>query len=579
MNFSSFKERIKENKYLIFLLAIIISSFIYQFMIFTLYPYSYGVDGAYYDLQVKNILETGEMWAGDNPFVFYYFAFLTIIMSTFMPFMPISVIITLSIKIGIVIFCSLIPIPVYLLIKKYSKSEAAALFGAFLSTFNPLLFRMMGDFVKNAIGTFFLLCFVYVFLICCENKYELKRTITLYVVNFLLLILLIFTHIYPTGFAVCFVLIYLIYSVSHSLINERKLPFNEIKIISFLIISGGLTIISIYFFLPDFFQHFLKIESFIEDLFGITLQDSSGLVRILQLPPPNQPKDPLIPLISMGLLIVGGVIIVYDLIKKRTTHPAVQYIAFNMILFLPVYMIIPNVNQLPSPFMSPSNIYMDFLCFLTTFPVTAGISLIVFEIYKNDPDRFNINRTKGILLSIFLLSMILALPFISLEWRERFAYMNFIPISLLAGYCLKALKDVKNKNIFMFMIIVFFSISFTVQTQYFNTFQSRPIITDAGVQDLLYLKNYVENNNTLNGSICITNDLGMYYHTALITDLTTVLSMSHEINASYYADFYQETIFIIQVKMGPPPMKPGYEMIRDVPDGQFYIILANYTYH
>lgn len=550
-----------------------------------MYPYLYGVDGAYYELQVLSILQTGQMWTGDNPFVFYYFTLLSLLTRN----------VTLAIKIGIVLFCALVPIPTYFIIKKLTRDDRAAIFSAFISVFNPLLFRMMGEFVKNAIGSFFLLCFIYFFLLCCENKGDLKKTIVLYLITYGFLLLMIYTHIYPTGYAACFVIIYLIYSIIHSRITKREFPLNDIKIGTFLCVTGLTTLFFMFFFFNDFFIHFLKIEGFIEDLFGISLQDLSQNLQILQFPRPgNDPgfgpifnpmffqmnSDLIMLLILIPISCIGIAIIIYDLIKKKKNHPLLQFIGFCLIFFLPVYYLVPNNTQMLAGFSSPLTSFADVLNFLTYFPVLGGVSLLVLEIYKNDPDKFEINRMKGILLVIFITSSFLVLPFIDEEWASRFVYMNFIPIALLMGYGIKALKDKdKRKKILAISIVLFFSISFFAQTAYFCSYQMSPTISEAGLQDLEVLKTKVETNSSLEGSIVLLQDLDYYYYTILKTGLTSYVIYSQSIDASYYADYYNETIFVIYKITSHPEVELGQEIIRNDPNGQFFILLANYTFH
>ena len=569
------------NRYKILLVCIIISAFIFQIIIFFMYPYLYGVDGAYYELQVRSILQTGQMWTGDNPFVFYYFTLLSFLIQD----------VVLAIKIGICLACSLIPIPTYLIIKRLTKNDKAAIFSAFISVFNPLLFRLMGEFVKNAIGCLFLLFFIYFFILCCEKNNDIKKQIILYLTTYGFLLLIIYTHIYPTGYAACFVIIYLIYSIIYSRLKKREFPLNEIKIGAFLCAGGILTLLFIFFFFNDFFTHFLKIEAFIEEMFGISLTESSGIVQLLQGPGPG--LGPMLPpmfipmnsdilplIILIPITCIGIAIIVYDLIKKKKNHPLFQFIGFCLILLLPVYYLVPSNFQMAGSFPTFSSSFADVLNILTYIPVLGGVSLLVLEIYKNDPNKFEIDRLKGILLAIFITSSLLVMPFINEEWSSRFSYMNFIPIALLMGYGIKALKNEdKRKKILAISIIGFFSVSFFAQTAYFCSYQMSPTVTSAGIQDLEALRTKVETNSSLKDSIVLVQNLDYYYYTILKTGLTTYTVYETSIDASYYADYYNETIFIIYKISSHPEVQTGQEVIRNDPNGQFFIILANYTYH
>ena len=165
-----------------------------------------------------------------------------------------------------------------------------------------------------------------------------------------------------------------------------------------------------------------------------------------------------------------------------------QYLALCMIFFLPIFLITPDISSLPAATMAPSNLFVNILIFLTNFPVTAGLALLVFEIYKQDSDKFNINRLKGLLLAIvlmsFLLSLLIFFPTFR-QWEERFAYMNFIPIALFIGYGIKALKDDRKRRMIAVAIIAFFSVSFMIQTQYFNFYQMKPVITPIEQRSLI----------------------------------------------------------------------------------------------
>lgn len=560
----------------IFLAIIVVISFIYQLFLILKFPYSYGVDGAYYDLNVISILDSGVMWSDDNPFAFYYLSFWALIFGD----------VTIGIKVGLISLTSLIPIPVYFIVKKFTKNEMASLFGALISTFNPLIFRLLGDFVKNAVGVLFLLLFIYVFLITCEKKYSYKKTIPLYLLNYGLSILLVFTHIYPTGFAVGVVALYFIYSILYTLITERKFAWNEFKIIIFLAITCGATIFIGYLLSPEYFDQFSKIYSFVTGLFsGLITNFQSTLLNINIFKQPGHLKPdiygmpPFLFIIIVIIMIIGSVIIIIDLFRKRKGPNILQYIAFLMIIYLPTYLVIPNVFMYPTGFFVERNPIIDLLTLFTTFPVSAGFALICYEIYKDNPNKRVLNRIKGNLLSIFIMSLVLALPFISMEWRSRFAYMNFIPISLFIGYGLKKLQGGKSfgkKQIAALLIIGFFSTSSIIQTQYYCFYSFKPVIKPGGEEDLLYLKNYVETNITLSGSIVIIPDLGFYYFTILFTGLECKKSGKPE----EIADQYNETVFQIIPKMGMPiHLPPDMEIIRNETEGQLLIILANYTYH
>ncbi|MGQ9597212.1 MAG: 6-pyruvoyl-tetrahydropterin synthase-related protein [Thermoproteota archaeon] len=150
----------------------------------------YGIDGAYYLIQVENILKTGVMKYPDPPFSFYLFSMLTLLAGNAM----------LAIKLCVSLFCSLAAVPSYLLVKRMTKSYVAAAISAFSITFSPGLILMSGEFLKNAMGIPFLLFFLYFLhrLLSGNDNFAVKMATMFF---FLLTGL---THILDAGVALLF---------------------------------------------------------------------------------------------------------------------------------------------------------------------------------------------------------------------------------------------------------------------------------------------------------------------------------------------------------------------------------------
>ncbi|UJG44197.1 MAG: hypothetical protein K9W46_03215 [Candidatus Heimdallarchaeum endolithica] len=120
---------------------LVIFSFIFDLILLTKYNLSYGRDGPYYDIQVKNILQTGSTASNDPPFVYYYMVPFVVTFGSF-----------LGIKIAMSLISSLIAVPTFLILnhileKKHSHSTIFSLLGSFLSVFNWYYLRMIEDFM------------------------------------------------------------------------------------------------------------------------------------------------------------------------------------------------------------------------------------------------------------------------------------------------------------------------------------------------------------------------------------------------------------------------------------------------
>ncbi|HII83821.1 MAG TPA: hypothetical protein HA271_03040 [Methanobacterium subterraneum] len=61
----------KDHYWLLLLIAIFIFSFTLDIYVLTRYSLSYGIDGAFYDIQVRNILQHGFPMSNDPPIVYY----------------------------------------------------------------------------------------------------------------------------------------------------------------------------------------------------------------------------------------------------------------------------------------------------------------------------------------------------------------------------------------------------------------------------------------------------------------------------------------------------------------------------
>lgn len=223
---------------------------------YTRFPYSYGIDGPYYDLQVESILRTGWLYKDDTPLVFYFFTILSLLVKD----------ITLGIKVGASILSSLIAIPTYLLTKEVTRKRWAGELAAFLILFHPLHMRLLNGFLKNVSGILFLLCSLVFFLRTCEDPKAMN-----YVYTFVFLLLTFLTHIHPSGLFMPFVAGY----ISILWMVERKPPKAEIKVMAVLLSSLFLILIVVVLLSPGSLTKFSKVFSFISSLDEETLSELS----------------------------------------------------------------------------------------------------------------------------------------------------------------------------------------------------------------------------------------------------------------------------------------------------------------
>ncbi len=248
---------IKEKSWIIILFAIFIFSFLLDMYVLTRYNLSYGMDGPFYDLQVLNILQNGVTASNDPPLAYYMLT----------PFVMISGNSFLGIKIGMSLIGSLMAFPAFFLTEIFSKkmnmeSKVPALLSAFLITINTFYFQMIGDFMQNLVGVFFLLLLLYFAVKWLENPQKWKRYGTLTVV---ILVCNIFTHIYTGILAVVLFISLLLFTFGLRAYKTGKIPAFDLKIVGILgiLILGGLTVLFTVY--PVMFSKFTTVLSFLNN--------------------------------------------------------------------------------------------------------------------------------------------------------------------------------------------------------------------------------------------------------------------------------------------------------------------------
>jgi len=223
-------------------------------------PLLTGIDGPYYAVQVRWLLEYNKLKYPDPPLAFILMTLMTILVGD----------VFLGIKLTVVIFTSLASIPWYFLYERKNKIVAGLAGGLtfLINWFSP---RLASDFMKNSIG---LLWFSLYILFCIFYlEYERKRDLALASISLLLTAL---THILDLGVA-------FFYSLS--------LPFlyilftKRIEMKTVIILLQGVAIVIAGLLMPSFvggdiYKGLVFVEELIEEDNLVILQIQNFLLSL-----------------------------------------------------------------------------------------------------------------------------------------------------------------------------------------------------------------------------------------------------------------------------------------------------------
>lgn len=112
-------------------------------------PYPYGIDGYFYAVQARSILEDGKLYYPSAPLVPWFLALFAAVSN------PI-----VGAKVGAAAGTALAVVPAYLVARRASGSRAAALVGAALVATSPTAFYLSTEFVKQGVGLTLALSFL-----------------------------------------------------------------------------------------------------------------------------------------------------------------------------------------------------------------------------------------------------------------------------------------------------------------------------------------------------------------------------------------------------------------------------------
>ena len=210
-------------------------------------PLVYGIDGPYYLTQVRHIERTGTLKYGDPPLAFYLFFVLSALLGDRV----------LGVKLGTALSAALTVVPAYCLLRLEFRRPWPSALGALALAFSPQLLRLSCDFLKNLVGSLFLLTSLYFFALSLRGE-GLRDPL----ISSAFLLLAGLTH--SLAFAVNLALLVL-YAGLTALTNRHKARLALRNLALALAVPVSVALIGLVVF-PRFFSDILKGEAFLEEL-------------------------------------------------------------------------------------------------------------------------------------------------------------------------------------------------------------------------------------------------------------------------------------------------------------------------
>lgn len=288
-----------------------------------------GINGPYYLIQVRSILENGKLGFPDLPLVFYIEAFFTKLLN-FAGFCDLSRCIMTSSKIIDAILYPLIAIPTFLLANSIARDLKAPRWVPFLTvvlvTMSTPAIVMISELQKNSIGLVWAMFYIYFLYKGLERGKPLD-----YLWAGVFFVLTGLTHLGTLGFCVVFSASFLFFSIT--LKHEGKINLIKMSVLLFL------TIASIFTFLLFFDPERLgKLVSVI--LFPIKMFERPIIFAVLNGPTPS-PLQYLttIPIAtSTNLLAILGLVL---FVRKRGKIVSKEKILLLTSLTVTIFMASP----------------------------------------------------------------------------------------------------------------------------------------------------------------------------------------------------------------------------------------------
>ena len=276
-------------------LALFLMGFFFFLWVFARIPLVPGVDGPYYLIQVRSLLVKGVLVYGDPPLTFYLLAFFTMLMGD----------IVLGIEVGVSLFCALSTLPMYFLVRRVTGKTYAGYLAMLLVIFSAFYIRMMTDFMKNAVGIFFLLSFIY----CINDMALVGRSSRNLPLALLFLLLTGLTHILDFSVALLSLGLHLVIAILFD-VNRKSFAKNVVimTLILTIFVTAALTRLSF------FFTDFNKILSFIQTLLATLEKEPTPPIF---LPRPGGPPIPINWIVLLVTIALGFAVSAYEWRRKR----------------------------------------------------------------------------------------------------------------------------------------------------------------------------------------------------------------------------------------------------------------------
>ena len=190
-----------------------------------------GINGGYFPVQIRSILENGKMAISDVPIVFFFNAFIVKLFSLFVSDSEINNLTINVVKIVGAIAIPILLIPLYNIAQKINDKKISKLFEFSLVAFIVLSFSPLefsSESMKNAFGLFFMTYFIYNYLNYIQEKSR----------RHLLLTLLSLMTIAITHFGV-FSISMLLFIIGLVVMNKKKaiIPVIITVVLGFIVIS------------------------------------------------------------------------------------------------------------------------------------------------------------------------------------------------------------------------------------------------------------------------------------------------------------------------------------------------------
>lgn len=287
-----------------------------------------GLISAYYPVQVRSLLENGQLKFPDFPFVFYLEAGLAKILQI-LGFCDLNDCVMFSSKIIDSALYPLIAIPVFLLAKTIIASKSPRwipLLSAMLVTISGPSFLMMADFQKNSIGLMWFVFYLY-FLYKAMADGRLMN----YLWAGVFFILTGLTHLGVLGVIIAFTLSFFFFSF---LLQSQK-RIKLLKILGSLIVAAGLVFLTLFFFSPERLKSLASIF-----LSPLMMFENPTIIGIFRGYIPIMPT--LLDLLLPNLLVIFGLVL---FVIKRKEMLLLEKVLLLASLLLTAFMSSPLLKD------------------------------------------------------------------------------------------------------------------------------------------------------------------------------------------------------------------------------------------